>query len=199
MCQVILSGVVMSDNFDELDLNIVLQLQDNGRATITELAEKVGSSRPTVTNRLKRLLDEDIVIVTGGVNMVKFGYKMACVGLEVKSSEARADLEECLTYCPRVINMFRTTGKANLHLALWGEDDRALNSTVETMRDAENVDVVYAYYLGTPIHGEVPINVYSNEDDMPPCERDCTNCHRYENVWCPGCPISSAYRNPMLT
>jgi len=118
----------MSDNIDDLDLKIVLQLQENGRATITELAEKVGSSRPTVTNRLKRLIDEGLVIVTGGLNMSKFGYKMACIGLEVKSSETRVELEECLTHCPRVINMFRTTGKANLHIALWGEDDRALNS-----------------------------------------------------------------------
>jgi len=51
----------MSDNVDDLDLKIVFELQENGRATITELADKVGSSRPTVTNRLKRLLDEDIV------------------------------------------------------------------------------------------------------------------------------------------
>ncbi|MCK4438526.1 winged helix-turn-helix transcriptional regulator, partial [Candidatus Bathyarchaeota archaeon] len=87
----------MSDNIDDLDLKIVLQLQENGRATITELAEKVGSSRPTVTNRLKRLIDKGIVIVTGGVNMSKFGYKMACIGLEVKSSETRAEFEEGLT------------------------------------------------------------------------------------------------------
>jgi len=188
----------MSDNIDDLDLKIVLQLQENGRATITELAEKVGSSRPTVTNRLKRLIDEGLVIVTGGVNMAKFGYKMACIGLEVKSSETREELEKCLTHCPRVINMFRTTGKANLHMALWGEDDKALNSTVEGMRDAPNVDVVYAYYLGTPIHGDVPVKVYSNDGGTPPCEKKCTDCQRYENVWCPGCPVSSCYRNPLL-
>jgi len=52
----------MKDNIDDLDLKIVLQLQEDGRATITELAEKVGSSRPTVTNRLKRLIDEDLVL-----------------------------------------------------------------------------------------------------------------------------------------
>ena len=188
----------MKDNVDNLDLKIALQLQEDGRATITELADKVGSSRPTVTNRLKRLIDEGIVIVTGGVNMAKFGYKMACIGLEVKSSEARAEFEECLTHCPRVINMFRTTGKANLHVALWGEDDKALNSTVEGMRDAEKVDVVYAYYLGTPIHGDVPVKVYSNDGGTPPCEKNCKDCHRYKNVWCPGCPISSSYRNPLL-
>lgn len=188
----------MKDHLDDLDLKLVLQLQEDGRATITELAEKVGSSRPTVTNRLNRLIDEGIVIVTGGVNMAKFGYKMACIGLEGKSVEARAELEECLTHCPRVINMFRTTGKANLHIALWGEDDKALNSTVEAMRDAENVDVVYAYYLGTPIHGEVPVKIYPNDGGTPPCERNCTECPRYLNVWCPGCPISSAYKNPLL-
>lgn len=188
----------MGEEIDELDLKIVLQLQENGRATITELADKVGSSRPTVTNRLKRLMDEEFVIVTGGVSMTKFGYKMACIGLEVKSSETRAEFERCLTYCPRVVNIFRTTDKANLHIALWGEDDKALHSTVEAMRDAENVDVVYAYYLGTPVHGEVPVKVYDKDGGVPPCEKDCTECHRYENIWCPGCPISSCYRNPMI-
>ena len=188
----------MNHYIDDLDFKIVLQLQEDGRATITELAEKVGSSRPTVTNRLNRLIDEGIVTVTGGVNMEKFGYKMACIGLEVKSDEARAEFEECLTHCPRVINMFRTTGKANLHMTLWGEDDKALNSIVEGMRDSENVDVVYAHYLGTPIHGDVPVKVYSNDGETTPCEKNCTDCYRYENVWCPGCPISSSYRNPLL-
>lgn len=188
----------MSDNIDDLDLKIVLELQENGRATITELADKVGSSRPTVTNRLKRLLDDDVVLVTGGVNMAKFGYKMACIGLEVTSGETRKELEGCLIHCPRVVNLFRTTDKANIHVALWGEDDKALHSTVEAMRDAENVDVVYAHYLGTPIYGDVPVKVYSNEGKVPPCERICAECLRYQNVWCPGCPISSCYRNPML-
>lgn len=182
----------MEDKIDDLDLRFILQLQENCRLSMIKLSDKVGCSRPTTMKRLKRLIGEGIVMVAG--NMTKFGYKMASIGIEVKSSEAMAELEECLTHCPRVINMFRTTGKANLHMSVWGEDDRALNSTVESMRETPNVDVVYAYYLGTPIHGEVLFKVHSNEDGTPPCEKKCTDCHRYEDMWCPGCPVSSAYR-----
>ena len=162
----------MKHKIDDLDIMIISLLQKNCRISLVKITEKVDCSRPTLAKRLKRLIGEGIVMVAG--NMTKFGYKMAYIGLEVKSNEARAELEECLTHCPRVINMFRTTGKANLHMALWGEDDEVIYSIVEAMRNTHNVDVVYAHYLGTPIHGDVPVKIYSNNGC--PCEKNCTEC-----------------------
>lgn len=188
----------MVNTLDHLDLEIIRHLQKDGRISVTELAEKVKSSRPTVTNRLKRLIDENLIIVRGGLNPRKFGFKMASVGLEVKKESARKEVETYLKDCPRVLDIFRTPGKANIHLTVWGEDDQTISSTIESFRDFQNMDIVYTHYLGTPIHGNIVINVESSENGEAPCGMKCADCHRYNNAWCVGCPASKYYKSPLL-
>lgn len=188
----------MTNKLDELDLKIIHQLQKDGRVSITDLAKKIESSRPTVTNRLKRLIDKEIVLIQGGLNLKKIGFKIANVGIEVKSDESRKEIEQYLTNCPRVLNIFRTPGKANFHLVVWGEDDHTINSTVESFRDLQHVDIVYTQFLGTPIHGNVIIKVEPSQNGVTPCGKICSTCYRYDNEWCLGCPLTSDYMNPLL-
>lgn len=183
----------MSDRLDELDLKIIRKLQIDGRASVTELAEEAESSRPTVTNRLKRLLDDELIIIRGGLNLRKFGFKTAHVGLEVRTDKTRKEMETHLKNCPRVLNVFRTAEKANIQLSIWGEDDQTINSMIESFGDQPNVSIVYTHYLGTPIHGDLAINAGTGKDDETPCGIKCIECHRYHNAWCRGCPSSSGY------
>ncbi|HUS78082.1 MAG TPA: winged helix-turn-helix transcriptional regulator [Patescibacteria group bacterium] len=183
---------------DSLDLKIISHLQKEGRISITELAEKIGSSRPTITNRLRRLLEEDIVKVRSGLNLSKLGFKMACLGLDIKDENAWKMMRTVMEGCPRVMSVFRTTEKSNVHLSMWAEDESSLNSTIESFRENPNVEVVYAHYLGTPIQGNAIVNICSGECGNPPCGRDSVECPRYKNGWCRGCPLSSVYKNPLL-
>ncbi len=183
----------MSEKLDNLDLEIVRKLQINGRASVTELAKEIGSSRPTATIRLNRLLDSKKVIIKAGLNLGRFGYKVAHVGLEVRTDKARKEVETFLRNCPRVLNVFRTSEKANFLLNVWGEDDQTINSTVESFGDQRNVSIVYTHYLGTPILGDVIINVEARNKSETPCGTKCSECRRYHNAWCRGCPSSSDY------
>jgi Lrp/AsnC family transcriptional regulator for asnA, asnC and gidA len=187
----------MVSKLDHLDLEIIRLLQKDGRISVTELAEKVKSSRATVTNRLKRLTDEELIMVKGGLNLRKFGFKMASVGLEVKKESSRKEVEPYLKNCPRVLNAFRTPEKANLQVIVWGEDETTINSTIESFRDLPNVEIVYTHYLGTPFHGNIIINVFPSNKDETPCGLKCSDCYRYENALCLGCPSSSCYRIPL--
>jgi len=99
----------MGEKVDNLDLKIIHQLQQNGRISITELADNIHSSRPTTTNRLKKLVDKNVVMVKGGLNISKFGFKMACIGLEVTDGKTLGELESTMRCCPRVMNIYRTT------------------------------------------------------------------------------------------
>ncbi len=188
----------MAGKLDDLDLEIIYQLQKDGRISVTELAKKVKSTRPTVTSRLKRLIDEKLIVVRTGLNSKEFGLKMASVGLEVKNEDTRKELEVFLKNCPRVLILFRTPRKANIHAIVWGENYQAMNSTMESIRDLENVDIIYTHYLGTPIHGNIGINVIPGNNDEPPCGMKCNDCYRYENTWCFGCPASKYYKNPLI-
>ena len=190
--------MTLAKKLDKLDLKILYELQKDGRTSITEIAEKVGSSRPTVTSRVKQLIDERSVIIQGGLNLSAAGYKMACVGLEVRNEDSRKNMEHILKSCPRVLNVFRTPEKANIHIAVWGEEDQTINSTIESFRDIEDVDIVYTHYLGTPIHGDIAIKLTPEQTKETPCGQVCSECHRYQNKWCLGCPMSVDYVNPIV-
>ena len=186
----------MPGKLDELDLKIINQIQKDGRMSITKLAKEVESSRLTTTNRLKRLIDDELVTIKGGLNLRKLGFKLASVGLEVKSDETRQKVEKYLMDCPRVLNIFRSPGKANIHLLVWGENDQTINSTIESFRDIQNVDIVHTQYLGTPIHGDVSINLMPMENSETPCGMVCSSCYRYDNEWCLWCPTTTYYKAP---
>ena len=106
----------MVPQLDHLDLNIISQLNKNGRISITDLAKKVKSTRLTVSKRLQRLINEEIINVGGGLNLKKLGWKVANVGLEMKSEPSRNKTEKILKDCPRVLTIYRTPGKAKLYI-----------------------------------------------------------------------------------
>ena len=179
----------MVNELDRVDLKIISELQKDGRISVTELAERVKSSRATITSRLNRLIDEELVMVGGGLNLRKLGLKVTIVGLEARKPHARKELE---------LHLFRTPEKANIHAIVWGEDERTIHSTIESFRELQDVDIIHSHYLGTPFHGNMLINVESEPKAETPCGKICGDCYRYDIEWCVGCPASKDYKNPFL-
>jgi Lrp/AsnC family transcriptional regulator, leucine-responsive regulatory protein len=46
---------------DEIDQNILFQLQENGRISMTELGKRVGLSTPATNERVKKLEDKEVI------------------------------------------------------------------------------------------------------------------------------------------
>jgi Lrp/AsnC family transcriptional regulator for asnA, asnC and gidA len=183
---------------DHLDLKIVSELSKNGRVSVSELANETGVTRQTIANRLKRLHDEEIIRVAGGLNLVKLGYEMANVGLEVRGEEAEGELIKFMQCCPRVLTIFGGTGKEDLQVSMWGESQKSIDSTIDSFRDFQGVTVVDTHYLGKPIHGSVSFTMDPKDSTISPCGKDCSRCLSYANSDCPGCPDTSHYRNPSI-
>jgi DNA-binding Lrp family transcriptional regulator len=186
------------DKLDRLDFKILRELTSDGRISITDLAEKVESSRPTVTNRLNRMKELGLLNVVGGLDFLNLGFKMATVGLEVRTEEGRKEALETLGRCPRVQTIFRSPKKANIELGVWGENDETINSTIESFRDISNVDIIDINYLGSPIKGSIILRLNPKDHEKTPCGMVCADCHRYQNDWCNGCPDSRDYKNPLM-
>jgi DNA-binding Lrp family transcriptional regulator len=191
------NGMVL-DKLDSLDFKILRELTEDGRISITDLANKVMSSRPTVTNRLNRMKEMGLLNIMGGLNFMNLGYKMATVGLEVKTEPRRTEALETLRRCPRVQTIFRSPKKANIELGVWGENDQTINSTIESFRDITDVEIIDINYLGSPIHGNVTLRLNPGNLDVTPCGQVCSKCQRYQNDWCHGCPDSKDYKNPLM-
>lgn len=183
---------------DHLDLKIVSELRKNGRASISELANETGVTRQTIATRLKRLYDEDYLRVTGGLNLVKLGYEMATVGLEVRGDEAGEEITKLMQVCPRVLTIFKAQGKENFQVSMWGESKKSIDSTIGSFGDFQGVTVASTHYLGKPIHGTVSFAMEPKDSTVSPCGKDCSRCLSYANSDCPGCPDTSHYRNPAI-
>jgi DNA-binding Lrp family transcriptional regulator len=179
---------------DKLDLKILEELKTDGRMSITDLAQRINSSRPTVTNHLEKLRKEGVVKIQTGLDLAKLGYKMAVIGLEVNGER----FYDVMAQCPRVQTMFRTSDIANIQVGVWAEDDTAMKSCIECFRDLPNVRIVETKYLGTPVKGNVTLPLQLGDAEVAPCEKKCVLCDQYGSDWCPGCPVTIFYKNPLL-
>ncbi len=182
---------------DELDINILRELNKDARIKITTIAENTGISRPTIFNRLKKLTKLGILSNPCGLSLIKLGYKMGTVGFEVNEEDARTELMEALNKCPRVLTIFKTPEKANLQVSLWGEDYETLNSVIDSFRSFDGVNIVRSNYLGTPIVGNITLFSSLQEGNVTPCNKVCSECNRYIDNWCLGCPMTVDYKDPL--
>lgn len=51
----------MNFNLDEIDYDVLKILQEDARASISEISRRLGLSRPTVRRRIKRLLERGVI------------------------------------------------------------------------------------------------------------------------------------------
>jgi DNA-binding Lrp family transcriptional regulator len=122
-----------SQKLSKRDVDIISALMTDGRKSVTQLAKETQLSRPTVTNRLDKLLKSKVISVDPGLNLRKLECPTATVSVETEGVEQRRKIEKTLARCPRVIMMLRLAEKANLMVTLYGEDQDSLRSTIESI------------------------------------------------------------------
>ena len=97
---------------DQVDKQILLQLQEHGRISMTELGKAVGLSQPAVTERVRRLEEKGVIQEYRAVlSREKIG-KQAAAYMLVRTKECTAFLEFCRN-SPEVIECHRISGEHN--------------------------------------------------------------------------------------
>jgi Lrp/AsnC family transcriptional regulator for asnA, asnC and gidA len=100
---------------DDVDRGIIAALQQDGRAGNSAIAEQLGVTEGTVRQRMKKLLDADLLRVTGLVNPeVVPDHQLCVLGIkidETKHLEARARAVSAL---PEVRSVAIVTGRYDL-------------------------------------------------------------------------------------
>lgn len=101
----------MESELDELDRALLSALHDNSRIGVLELSRTLGVARATVTARLQRL--ENNEVITGyrpQIGLAAAGYGVqAFVTLEIAQG-ALGDVVAVLEQIPGVLEAFATTG-----------------------------------------------------------------------------------------
>jgi len=118
-------------NIDQIDQQLIALLRHNARESVATLAQRLGVSRGTVTNRLRRL-EDDGVIVGYTVRLrpeVATGGLQAWMSIAIEGNDARR-VTAMLLGEPSVLALHATNGQwdllAELQVASLQELSRAL-------------------------------------------------------------------------
>ncbi|MEQ8603502.1 MAG: Lrp/AsnC family transcriptional regulator [Marivibrio sp.] len=119
--------------FDAADIRILEAIQDHARATLAELAERVGLSASSCQRRLQRLEQDGVVErYTAVLNEARLGYQSSVFVKVTLASQTETHLkafEGAVAACPGVVDCF----------LLAGEADYLLRVVVADMRDFERI------------------------------------------------------------
>jgi DNA-binding Lrp family transcriptional regulator len=141
-----LSRYIVS-HFDEIDLQILKDLQDNGRLTNVELARRAGISAPPCLRRVRAL--EDLDVIQGyhaNVNTAALGFGVcvfAQVGLASQSDNDLRAFETKVKQWPLVRECHMVAGDADFLLKIvardWDEYQQFLSSVLTATTNVKNV------------------------------------------------------------
>lgn len=99
---------------DNIDLRIIAEAERDGRQSVSDLATKLGLSRPTVHAKLQRLLTERVLKVVALCRPRVMGFEtMAIIGIKVRPAEIDAVANDLIVY-PNVHMVAITAGSYDI-------------------------------------------------------------------------------------
>jgi len=133
---------------DEIDLEILCTLQEDGRISNADLARRINLSPPATFNRVRRL--EEAGFIRGYVGMLdkeKAGFDLLCfvhVSLQLHQSQPVEAFKRAISKLPEVLECYHVTG----------EFDYLLKVVLRNRRDLERFTMEHL----TPISGVARIH-----------------------------------------
>jgi Lrp/AsnC family transcriptional regulator for asnA, asnC and gidA len=131
-------AVTRGRRIDELDKLIIEALQRNGREPFRRIAVAAGVSEATVRARYARLVEDDILQVTGVTNPLGLGFEaMAMVGVRTAGPPER--VAEAIGSWDEAGYVVITAGQFDLLVELVCADRRHLLELTNRIRELEGV------------------------------------------------------------
>lgn len=137
---------------DEIDRRLLRALQQDGRLTATELAEKVGLTTSPCLRRLRMLENSGIIRgYTALVDQLKIGLPISVfvsIKLDRQSEEAMQRFEAAVRRCPEVLECYLMTGPRDYLLRVVASDladyERFVKSTLTRIEGIANIESSFA-------------------------------------------------------
>lgn len=133
--------------FDEIDINILALLQENGRMTNVELAERVGLTAPPCLRRVRALEQEGAIRgYHAALDPEALGYGLIVFAMVSLRSQAESDLrafEQLVATIPEVRECHMLNGEIDFILKIVATDLQSFQRILTTqLTTAPNVESV---------------------------------------------------------
>jgi Lrp/AsnC family transcriptional regulator, leucine-responsive regulatory protein len=121
---------------DDLDITILKRLQENGRTKRNELADAIGLSIPSLSERLNKLEDHGVIQgYYAKVNRHEFGYDiMAFVSVIMDSSKNYEKFTEYVKKTPEILECHSTLGEGSHILKVVVKETKNLESLLSKIQ-----------------------------------------------------------------
>ena len=123
-------------NLDQVDQNILVMLQNDGRSSASHIAQEIGMSVPAVTDRIKKLQDSGVIMgFTAILDHRKVGLDVsAFITVISESSGHYSDVVREANKMPEVVQCFTTTGNGSHVLLVITENTISLEKLLRTIQ-----------------------------------------------------------------
>lgn len=184
---------------DQVDRRIVIELQKNGRISLTQIGKMMKISSVAINKRLERLSKRNIVKVSACLNGELLKFRTAVVLTEVENDRMLREMIKSCKNCPRLI--FSTVLQASFLIAIFiGENMSTLESILSTCNIRTKPSVRRSEVLigEAPVYPKfLPLRLSIKNNDVSPCGMKCNECVKYLNNKCLACPSTEFYKGPL--
>jgi Lrp/AsnC family transcriptional regulator for asnA, asnC and gidA len=136
---------------DDLDFKIVNCLQQDGRMSLTVMAEKMGVSVGTIRTRVNKLIEEKTISIIGRVDPDKVGFhSYAHIAVYVRPATLKEQVAQNIAQLPEVSFLAMTSGDYDLEVDVMCRDNDHLVDFVNKISSYEGV-----YHIKTTIYFKV--------------------------------------------
>ena len=143
---------IAADALDAIDRRLLTAVQENGRLTATELAERVGLTTSPCLRRLRHLEDAGIIRgYTAVLDQSKVGLPVSVfvsIKLERQSEEAMKSFEDQIRGWPEVLECYLMTGPRDYLLRVVARDlvdyERFVKTRLTRVAGIANIESSFA-------------------------------------------------------
>ena len=123
-------------SLDQVDQNILVMLQNDGRSSASHIAKEIGMSVPAVTDRIKKLQESGVIIgFTAMLDHRKVGLDVsAFITVISESSGHYSDVVREANKMLEVVHCFTTTGNGSHVLLAITENTISLEKLLRTIQ-----------------------------------------------------------------
>lgn len=133
---------------DELDTRILRRLNENARKSFRDIARELRVSISTISNRVKRLEKEGIVLGYAPLlDEKKLGYDvLAVIGIRISKGKL-LEVQRKIARDDRVVDVYDVTGDYDSMIIARLRNTRELDTFIKRLVAMENVERTYTHVV----------------------------------------------------
>lgn len=146
---------------DQIDLDIIALLQQDGRRAYTEIAQALEVSEGTVRNRVARLLEDKIIQIVGMADPYQLSYDApAIIGVSVNPQQMD-EVTRQLAELRQVSYLVMVSGEFDLLVEVMCKDrdelTRLLNENIRAIEGVTRTQTFFILHTYKMAYGALPV------------------------------------------